>query len=220
MSINLSGRIMLSNISSQPINQYTSGVQGTYNISIPNFLKANTGISLVVYISNNISSLTTLMRIASGSPNYYGPMINLNQNSSLFYQKGYLTYADNAGSSNTTWRPISSNSLKFDSWNTINIFNNNGTVEMRCNGTMVSKSTVQTNTSFVLSVSNYVVMGSMAYTKANNVSLPYSNNSGVISFIDFNNATVPFVYGDKTQLAVSSTSLTKIVPAVSLPPIS
>ena len=204
---------------------YTNGYTGNYKININDYLVDNSGISFVFYIdSNRTTSSTLLEHDNSTNSSDYLPMLTLNyQYSGIDNSKGFISYGW-YDSSNTYHRIGSSSSIiNFDSWNTLTLFNNSGTLQMFINGVLFSTSTSfslkSVSNQYILVVGSEIVISSIAYTKAATVSYPFNEDSNIISYVDFADPNNPVVHGDNSQLVLGTKTLTSVTPISNLPQI-
>ncbi|AXH72904.1 MAG: glycine rich protein [Caudoviricetes sp.] len=194
---------------------YTNGYTGSYEINIPNYLAPGTGISIVSYMTPDLKKLFALTS-TTNTANYATPSITLNELDGGSYYYGNVSYYDFNGSYwNTSGTQLSV--LKGNMWSTISIFNDNGKYILNVNGNTSSFTAIQSISSLILSIDQNLVVASIAYTKSDSVSYPFNNDNNVVSYIDFADPNNPKIYGDTTQLQVTSKSLTSTTPLANLP---
>ena len=190
---------------------YTNGYTGTYNITIPNYLASGTGITIIAYIKD--ASHTENLFLSNLSN---GPGIGLS-NTNGQYQSGASGYWPNVTTSSGA---ISiPQSLNYNSWNTFQLYNSNGTIQFVVNGINGGTTTLTSTDQILLYLSSTLVIASIAYTKSSSVNYPFNLDPNVTSYIDFADPNNPVVRGDQTQLVVTSKSLTASTPIDNLPAI-
>ena len=194
---------------------YTNGYSGSYNIDIPNYLASGTGFSIISYIST--TNFLPLFRKYNSAGNG-NPFLSINENGSTNSQQaGAVIYGDISPS----WGFANvMNSIKFNNWNNITVFNNNGTIRLYVNGSIgIKPYSAQQLTDYIFSLYCYsnVIIASIAYTKSPSVSYPFNQDNNVISYVDFADPNNPVVYGDTSQLVVTGKSLTSATQVSNLP---
>ena len=203
---------MISSENDQTAPTYTNGYSGSYDITVANYLASGTGFSVVFY-NSTLSDQYSLM-LSQGWLSNPGVQFILNNESS-----GSFDYRQFNGS----WHTLNNNVLK-TGWNIATIFNDNGTLYLNLNGTIVSGTKVVSNTNTIqLLTNNNGTSGNFiagcAYTKSSSVSYPFNTDSNVTSYIDFSDANNPVIYGDTTQLSITAKSLTTVTQTSNIPDI-
>lgn len=194
---------------------YTNGYTGNYNITIPNYLKPGTGISIIFYVDSGISSYQIILQ-NNGSTIF--PVFDINEqtgtsvpNAAMYTQYGLDGSYSYIG-----------DCLNYNAWNKMELFcDSSGNLNFYLNSISGPKldRNASTSSTFSLILSQFVVIASIAYTKSSSVNCPFNDDSNVVSYIDFADPNNAKIYGDETQLSITSTSLTAATPLANIPSI-
>lgn len=189
--------------------QYTNGYSGYYYVTIPNYLNSGTGFSMVFYndtLTQSYSLMTSQNWLANPGVQF---VLNL-EGTGTFNYRQY----------NGSWHNFNNNNLKIG-WNIVTIFNDSGTLHLNLNGTELTSTKIVSNTT-TLQLLPYdssvpFVIASAAITTSSSVSYPFDKDSNVTSYIDFYDPNNPVVYGDTTQIVLTSQSLTTTTSIADIP---
>lgn len=185
---------------------YTNGYTGNITLNIPDEFSSGTGISFLIYVVPNVQT-SSLQLYKSGTVGSTGTEILLNNGGSTntYVEKSVFYWSTGSGTNGTDGIQIK-DSLKEGEWNLITIFNNNSNVELSVNGITSSstRESAQGFKSFIINFGPNWILGSVALASSPDVSLPFSNNADVTSYLDISDISKPTIKGDTTKLTLGT----------------